>query len=46
VGQAQHVANKDADAALERAKTADEANDVANCNAALVEARRLYDIKE
>ncbi len=46
VGQAKHTSNKDADAALERAKNADAANDAANCNAALAEARSLYEIKE
>jgi hypothetical protein len=46
VGQAQHVANEDADAALERAKRADAANDAASCSAAVSEARRLYDLKE
>jgi hypothetical protein len=46
VGQADQNANKDADAAIEQAKKADSANDAAGCNAALVSARRLYDIKE
>jgi hypothetical protein len=46
VGQAQHAANKHADTALEQARKADAANDEANCSASLVEARRLYDIKE
>ncbi len=46
VGQAKHTANKDADAALERAKHADAANDAADCNAALAEARNLHEIKE
>lgn len=44
VGQAEHIANKDGDAAIERAKTADAAGDAAGCNQALVEARRLYEI--
>jgi hypothetical protein len=42
VGQAEHVANKDVDAAIERARKADEANDATGCNAELTEARRLY----
>lgn len=42
VEHAEHVANKDADAALQRAKTADAAGDAAACNAALNEARNLY----
>jgi hypothetical protein len=46
VGQAEHVANKDGDAAIERAKKADAANDAAGCNAALVVARQLYDLKD
>jgi hypothetical protein len=45
VGQAAHVANKDGDAAIERAKTADAAGDAAACNQALTEARRLYDVQ-
>jgi hypothetical protein len=45
VAHAEHTANKDADAALERARKADAANDAALCQAALIEARRLYDIK-
>jgi hypothetical protein len=44
VGQAEHVANKDGDAAIERAKKADVAGNAAECNQALVEARRLYEI--
>jgi hypothetical protein len=44
VGQADHIANKDGDAAIEQAKKADSANDAAGCNAALVVARRLYGI--
>ena len=46
VGQAENIANKDGDAAIERAKKADAANDAAGCNAALVVARQLYDIKD
>jgi hypothetical protein len=44
VEHAEHVANKDGDAAIERAKKADAAGDAAACNQALVEARRLYEI--
>ena len=44
VGQAAHAANKDGDAAIERARKADAAGNAADCNQALVEARRLYDI--
>jgi hypothetical protein len=46
LGQAEHVANKDADAAIERARQADKANDATACNAELTEARRLYGINE
>lgn len=45
VEHAERIANKDADAALERARKADAANDPALCQAALTEARRLYGIK-
>lgn len=45
VEHAERMANKDADAALERARKADAAGDAALCMAALAEARRLYDIK-
>jgi hypothetical protein len=45
VGAAAHVANKDGDAAIERAKKADAAGDAPGCNQALAEARRLYDIQ-
>jgi hypothetical protein len=44
VSHAEHVANKDADAALDRARTADIAGDAAGCKAAVDEAKRLYDI--
>jgi hypothetical protein len=44
VEHAEHVANKDGDAAIERAKKADAAGNAAGCNQALVEARRLYEI--
>ena len=40
------MANKEADAALERARKADAAGDAAACEAALTEARRLYDIDQ
>jgi hypothetical protein len=46
VGQAAHAANQDGDAAIERAKKADAAGDAAGCNAAVIEARRLYDLKD
>jgi hypothetical protein len=46
VVHAEHVANKDADAALDHARTADAAGDAAGCNAALSEAKRLYDIDQ
>jgi hypothetical protein len=46
VGQAAHVANKDGDAAIERAKKADTAGDAASCSQAVIEARRLYDIQQ
>jgi hypothetical protein len=45
VGQAAHVANKDGDAAIERARKADAAGDAASCDQALAEARRLYDVQ-
>lgn len=44
VEQAEHVANKDADQALARAKQADAAGNAADCNAALKRARDLYGI--
>jgi phage gp46-like protein len=43
VQQAEHVANKDADEALARAKQADAAGN-ADCSAALKQARELYGI--
>jgi len=46
VEHAERVANKDAAAALKRARKADAAGDAAACNAALERARRLYDINE
>ena len=46
VGEAEHVANTDGDAAIDRAKKADAAGDPTGCNQALVEARRLYDVKD
>jgi hypothetical protein len=42
VQSAQRTANTDADAALGRARKADDAGDAAGCAAALVEAKRLY----
>jgi hypothetical protein len=46
VTHAEHVANKDADAALDRARTADAAGNAAGCQAAVNEAKRLYDIDQ
>ncbi len=46
VAHAEHAASKDADAALDRARTADAAADAAGCNAALNEAKRLYEIDQ
>jgi hypothetical protein len=46
VVHAEHVANKEADAALDRARTADAAGGVAGCIAAVNEAKRLYDIDQ
>jgi hypothetical protein len=46
VAHAERVANKDAAAALARARKADAAGDAAGCNAALKEAKRLYDIDQ
>jgi hypothetical protein len=46
VAHAERVANKDADAALARARQADAAGDAAGCHAALSEAKRLYDIDQ
>jgi hypothetical protein len=46
VAHAERVANKDADAALDRARTADAAGDAAGCNAALNQAKRLYGIDQ
>jgi hypothetical protein len=44
VNRAEHVANKDADDALNRAKAADAAGNAADCKAALQKARELYGI--
>ena len=46
VGHAEHIARKDADAALEAARQADAAGNASACNAALTEAKRLYDIDQ
>lgn len=46
VAHAEHAANKDADLALDRARKADAAGDAAGCQAALDEAKRLYDIDQ
>jgi len=44
VEHAEHVANKDADAALDRARKADANGNAAECSAAIGEAKRLYGI--
>ncbi len=44
VAGAEHTANADADAALERARKADAAGDAAGCTTALTEAKHLYGI--
>jgi hypothetical protein len=44
VVHAEHVANKDADAALAQARKADAEGNTTACKAALAEARRLYGI--
>ncbi len=44
VEQAEHVANADADAALDRAQKADTAGNADGCMEALREAKRLYGI--
>jgi predicted lipid-binding transport protein (Tim44 family) len=46
VAHAERAANKEAKAALDAAKKADAAGDAAGCNAALKEAKRLYDIDQ
>jgi hypothetical protein len=46
VAQAEHTANEDGTAALDRAKRADAAGDAAACNQAVAEARRIYAIKD
>lgn len=46
VEHAEHVANKDADAALDAAKKADAQGDAAVCNANLTRARELYNINQ
>ncbi len=46
VAHAERAANKDAAAALARARKADAAGDAAECKAALSEAKRLYDIDQ
>lgn len=45
VVQAQHFNYKDANAQIDRAWKADSDGDVEACNQALVEARRLYDLR-
>jgi len=44
VTHAEHIANKDADAALDRARKADAKGNAAGCSAAIGEAKRLYGI--
>jgi hypothetical protein len=44
VQHAEHTANADADAALDRARKADAENNADGCEEALREARRLYGI--
>jgi hypothetical protein len=44
VQNAEHKANADGDAALERARKADAAGDAEGCTAALREAKNLYGI--
>jgi hypothetical protein len=44
VDRGEHLANKDGDVALDRARKADELGDAKTCNNALDEARRLYGI--
>jgi hypothetical protein len=46
VAHAEHAANKEADVALDRARTADAASDAAGCNAALNQAKHLYGIDQ
>jgi hypothetical protein len=45
VAQAEHTANNDGTAAIDRAKKADAAGDAVGCNEAVAEARRVYAIK-
>jgi uncharacterized iron-regulated membrane protein len=46
VTHAEHVANKEGEAAIARAKAADAAGDAAGCNAALARAKDLYAISQ
>jgi hypothetical protein len=46
VEHAQKIGRKDADAALEAARKADAADNASACEAALTEAKRLYDIDQ
>lgn len=45
VQSAQQAANADGEAALARARKADDAGDAAGCTAALAEAKRLYGLQ-
>ena len=46
VEHAQQIGHKEADAALEAARKADAAGNASACDAALTEAKRLYDIDQ
>jgi hypothetical protein len=46
VAHAERVANRDGEAAMAQARKADAAGDAAGCKAALIEAKRLYDITQ
>jgi hypothetical protein len=45
VVQAEHIANIDGIVVIDRARKADDAGDIEGCNQALVEARRLFDLR-
>jgi hypothetical protein len=46
IAHAERVANRDGEAAMAKARKADAAGDGAGCKAALIEAKRLYDITQ